>query len=743
MATRLTFTEEEMMIDECLGYPKAYSKLCRDPNLNLYRHGPPFTFTPYILQPQEASRAKELDQLFPITDPEAKPLTKPKVYANLLWKQLNHLGNAGFDPAKFRVDTYGNVLYYHADSASPLAWEIAHWFPCSRGGRTVPSNLRLLQWQVCKKKHNKLEFLVPWWDLQLGISVNQFLSVFASSNSDFRNRAFSLLFSDGENEELSSSQTVESHAFPQHFFETKEKVGLAPAAIVLCRKESSDSSSVLRNVDLNRLLRPNSPATAARKFSGDENESFGKSIQMFRPSSLKENDNTNPYLTIAAARDSLRRKDEIQAEIRKLDDELEELKQKNEEERVALQDLESVLIKRRRRAEKCRRLAEAQSSYKSLLEKMIRDAMHQSVIYKEQARLNQAATSALMARLEAQKAICDSSEKDLHKKFKKRDEIETQIRPHWEQARKRSRIDDILSEERDDKNVLYLPEIRPRKPLQKELRLFLEEEQKASEASLSLIEERERDENRELLNKIATEGRDQHNKSLIVVENEILPIEDKLQKLEIEEEKKKTKSTGSSVHQSPEREEDEEWRKQRGKGNVEKWLQMLLDDTCEGFSMDSPHQNTNEDERTSEMIEKLNLKNPQKEIRVLKLPASEEKKGSKRVCEKIEPQKDQARDDVSGVYSVGKGIGRRKSFEGKERRERTEKDKGLVRCESARAFRPIPYSPSVILGMKKGVDCMGKKPVVIGSDEDLDENHEVGNNFIKSSIKTFKKAVKK
>lgn len=50
----------------------------------------------------------------------------------------------------------------------------------------MPSNLRILQWQVCKRKHNKLEFLVPWWDLQLGISINQFLSMFASSNSDFR-----------------------------------------------------------------------------------------------------------------------------------------------------------------------------------------------------------------------------------------------------------------------------------------------------------------------------------------------------------------------------------------------------------------------------------------------------------------------------------------------------------------------------------------------------------------------------
>lgn len=54
------------------------------------------------------------------------------------------------------------------------------------GGLTVPSNLRIIQWQVCKRKQNKLEILIPWWDLQLGISVNQFLSIFAAYNSDFR-----------------------------------------------------------------------------------------------------------------------------------------------------------------------------------------------------------------------------------------------------------------------------------------------------------------------------------------------------------------------------------------------------------------------------------------------------------------------------------------------------------------------------------------------------------------------------
>lgn len=47
------FTEEEIAVDEGLGYPKAYVKLCRDRDLSPYSHGPPFTFTPYTLQQRE------------------------------------------------------------------------------------------------------------------------------------------------------------------------------------------------------------------------------------------------------------------------------------------------------------------------------------------------------------------------------------------------------------------------------------------------------------------------------------------------------------------------------------------------------------------------------------------------------------------------------------------------------------------------------------------------------------------
>lgn len=75
-----------------------------------------------------------------------------------------------------------------------------------------------------------------------------------------RHRAFSFLFSDGENEELNSSQNVDSHSFPQHYVESKEHVGLAPAAIVVSRRESYGSSSVLKSLDYNKQIQPYSPA---------------------------------------------------------------------------------------------------------------------------------------------------------------------------------------------------------------------------------------------------------------------------------------------------------------------------------------------------------------------------------------------------------------------------------------------------------------------------------------------------
>ncbi|TMW93973.1 hypothetical protein EJD97_010933 [Solanum chilense] len=803
MAGDLVFTPEEMVIDQGLGYPKAYAKICKDRSFGPFSRGPPFTFTPYALPQHEVLRAKELDEMFPIIEQNAQPNTKTKMFMSLLWKQLSHLGNAGFDPEVFRIDSYGNVLYYHADSASPLAWEIDHWFPCSRGGLTVPSNLRIMQWQACKKKNNKLEFLIPWWDLQVGISINQFLSIFAISNADFRRRAFSWLFSEGESEELNASQTVDSHVFPQHFVESREKIGLAPAAVVLSRRESFDSSSALKSLDINRRPRSNTPIVACKRSK----------------TGLKENEDptmeTNPYQAIVIARDSLRHRDEtakMQAEIQKLDDEVGELKQKTEEEKAAVQDLELILTKKRRRAEKCRRLAEAQSSYKSMLEKMIRDAMHQSIVYKEQVRLNQAAANALMARLEAQRAICDSAERDLHRRFKQRDELEQQIRPEWDQTRKRSRMDEFPGGERDEKThlllpgscskaefekddmrVLCLPEMNPKDIMHKELRVFLEEEQKAYEARLNGGQERE-------THRISIGiPSDRSNNTNLQVKDED-PTDQKVQNIEIQEEEDEiTCNRGfPTFHETERQEEDEESRQQRGKGNVEKWLQLLLDNSEEptDFGIKTAEENDSgkrtlnaEKDETNEIED---IKYPQKEMKIsesedaeiagdVKLPQKvqneeedvhqeeetkreevvqmaarksfsnrgngkrevrTELKGQNLLCRNPPPYSLIPERRASDVGSASKGVGRSSSCERTARKSEKDKERELLRSDSVRLFRRIPSSPSLLLsGMKKRVDCMRKKPSVVG--DDSDESLVGGNmGFIKSSIKTIKKAVK-
>ncbi len=67
-------------------------------------------------------------------------------------KKTNRLGyicrNAGFDPAKFRVDKYGNVLYWSADPSSPLSWEVDHWFPHSSNASTKNSTISPFQESV-------------------------------------------------------------------------------------------------------------------------------------------------------------------------------------------------------------------------------------------------------------------------------------------------------------------------------------------------------------------------------------------------------------------------------------------------------------------------------------------------------------------------------------------------------------------------------------------------------------------
>lgn len=177
------------------------------------------------------------------------------------------------------------------------------------------SNLRIVQWQANQRKKNRLEFLVPWWDLQHGCSINQFLSAFASKNADFRykspnlriihpnnlskiisvvnlemfgkistsshsrwiskifeqrgillvfvcrKRSFALFFAGGEDEAVAREHVGECRPWPQQFREKKAQAGLAAAAIVTVPK---DNEEVFRTCIASQVLVvPDPPALSA------------------------------------------------------------------------------------------------------------------------------------------------------------------------------------------------------------------------------------------------------------------------------------------------------------------------------------------------------------------------------------------------------------------------------------------------------------------------------------------------
>ncbi|KAK2994309.1 hypothetical protein RJ640_001496 [Escallonia rubra] len=55
------------------------------------------------------------------------------------------------------------------------------------------------------------------------------------------------------------------------------------------------------------------------------------------------------------------------------------------------------------------------------------------------------------------------------------------------------------------------------------------------------------------------------------------------------------------------------------------------------------------------------------------------------------------------------------------RGRKSEKERRLMRCESAKTFRLTPSSPSILARTRKDGDCIGKNPLVIGDDDGYDK----------------------
>ncbi|KAH7387079.1 hypothetical protein KP509_16G004100 [Ceratopteris richardii] len=112
-----------------------------------------------------------------------------------------------------------------------------------------------------------------------------------------------------------------------------------------------------------------------------------------------------------------------------LETELKVVKQHNEREKVALEQLEEILEKHKKRVEKQHHWSESQSHYRQCLERIIRDTLHQSSVYKEKSRLNQAACTALLARIRSHRMSCDDAEQDLVKQCREREALEILAKP--------------------------------------------------------------------------------------------------------------------------------------------------------------------------------------------------------------------------------------------------------------------------------------------------------------------------
>ncbi|KAJ6715110.1 HNH ENDONUCLEASE [Salix viminalis] len=164
--------------------------------------------------------------------------------------------------------------------------------------------------------------------------------------------------------------------------------------------------------------------------------------------------------------------------------------------------------------------------------------------------------------------------------------------------------------------------------------------------------------------------REEHDKSIIVLENEIPK-------------------------------EDEESRKQRGKGNVERWLQLLLENS--GEEIERQNSNGCETNTSDDIITKLNKKFPQEARSSTCVQGNDKGKRVEEIIE-IEPLKEKGNSSVGG-----EAIANNNSFDKKERIE-SQKERALTRSESARTLRRIPILYIDLGYEKREWNASGKSP---------------------------------
>ena len=75
---------------------------------------------------------------------------------DVVWNKAKRI--SGKDPSKYRVDPYGNEMYYDSyGTDTAKGWEIDHIKPTARGGSDATVNLQALNTKVNRQKGDSLK----------------------------------------------------------------------------------------------------------------------------------------------------------------------------------------------------------------------------------------------------------------------------------------------------------------------------------------------------------------------------------------------------------------------------------------------------------------------------------------------------------------------------------------------------------------------------------------------------------
>ncbi|KAF7028444.1 hypothetical protein CFC21_040363 [Triticum aestivum] len=163
----------------------------------------------------------------------------------------------------------------------------------------------------------------------------------------------------------------------------------------------------------------------------------------------------------------------------------------------------------------------------------------------------------------------------------------------------------------------------------------------------------------------------------------------------------------------------------RGKGNVDKWLHMLMDDQQEG---NEAAYRSSEDYNATE-------KNGSDDEQEIQSRIDDDESCRNEITECV----DEITESVDKIVDVGGTPRCRDSFDIKE--EKVERKIWFPRSDSGRGFRSLPSSPSKILGMRS------RKPKV-GRDDDHRYGYEdsvstSSSKFLSKCKQAIKKTVHK